>query len=192
VTFNQAGTVIVDMQHDVIRGPWMTWWPDIDAIVAADAKLIEASRKHDVPVIYTVVEYKEDGSNTPVAIETGEPVSFGFLIEGTPGIEIIPELEPAPGEVIAKKNLISAFDAEGFGEAVEAAQLQTLILAGLQLEYGVLLTAQGAKDRGLDVVVVSDCCGASTKESFEQHINEIYPPIARVLTLEQTLAELGG
>ena len=139
-----------------------------------------------------MVEYKEDGTNTPVAIETGEPISFGFLIEGTPGIEIIPELEPAPGEVIAKKNLISGFDAAGFGEAVEQAQLATLVLTGLQLEYGVLRTAQDAKERGTRRVLVSDCCGATTKESYEQHLNEVYPPIARVLTLEQTLAELGG
>jgi N-formylmaleamate deformylase len=187
-----VAVAIIDMQEDVVRGPWFNWWPDSARVLENCARLIAACRDHDVPVLYTAVEYKADGSNTPEAVATGKPVPYEFLIEGTPGASIAVEVRPAEGETVAIKNLISGFSAQGFEEALEALHVDVLVLAGIAIEFGVLSTAEDAKARGINLILVPECCAGVDEQSFERHVNEAYSPIARVLSLDQAIAAVAS
>jgi maleamate amidohydrolase len=182
-----ATAVLIDMQEDVVHGRWWTWWPEIDDVVTRCVQLVNACRERAIPVIYTAVEYKSDGSNTPQAVATGTATPTEYLVQGTPGTAIVPELSPAPGELLAIKNLVSAFDAEGFGEAMEARAVDTILLAGLAVEGGINATVRDAHARGIQVILVADGCAAFSQSSYEEHIGQIFPPLATILSLENAL-----
>jgi maleamate amidohydrolase len=185
-----AAAVLIDMQEDVVRGRWWTWWPAIDGVLGRCVDLVEACRQRTVPVIYTVVQYRPDGSNTPAALATGTAKPTEYLVAGTPGTAIVPELTPRSGELVAVKNLVSAFDAAGFTEAITGRNIDTILLAGLAVEGGVNATVQDAHSRGLRVILIADCCAAFSQARFEEHISTVFPPLATVLSLQDALAEV--
>jgi maleamate amidohydrolase len=185
-----AAAVLIDMQEDVVRGRWWTWWPDIDGVMARCIELVHTCRAMTVPVMFTAVEYQADGSNTPQALATGNATPTEYLIQGTPGTAIVPELAPASGELLAVKNLVSGFDAAGLSDAIDAGHIDTILLAGLAIEGGVNATLRDAHARGLRVILVSDCCAAFSESSYQQHLATAFPPLAAVLPLEEALAEV--
>jgi nicotinamidase-related amidase len=182
-----AAAVLIDMQQDVVRGRWWTWWPDIDGVVARCVELANTCRAKRVPVIYTAVEYQADGSNTPQALATGNATPTEYLVQGTPGTAIVPELAPMSGELVAVKNLVSGFDAAGLSDAINAGPIDTILLAGLAIEGGVKATMEDAHARGLRVILVSDCCAAFSESSYQQHVTTAFPPLATVLPLREAL-----
>lgn len=187
-----AATILIDMQEDVVRGRWWTWWPPSDQVLDRCVELVASSRRAGIPVVYTAVEYKPDGSNTPAALAGGPTSPTEYLVEGTPGTAIVPELKPSSGEVVAVKNLVSAFTAAGMTEALENAGTHTILVAGLAVEGGVAATVADGHARGLRVIVVSDCCAAFGQGSYERHMTEVFPPIAEVLDLKGALAAVGA
>jgi maleamate amidohydrolase len=189
---SKAAAVLIDMQEDVVRGRWWTWWPPIDTVVAKCVELVDACRSLGIPVIYTAVEYKPDGSNTPAAISTGVATPTEYLIEGTPGTAIIPDLTPRPGELVAVKNLVSGFDAKGFSKAISSRDTDTILLAGLAVEGGVNATLRDAHSRGLRVILVSDCCGAFSESSHEEYLSSTFRPLAAVLPLSDALLTISS
>ena len=130
----RSALVLIDMQEDVVNGRWWTWWPDIDQVVRHCVDLVAACRADDIPVLFTAVEYAADGSNTPAALAGGVSQPTEYLVEGSPGIELVPELVPGEGELVVVKNLVSAFDARGVPEELERLKVDTLMVAGLAVE----------------------------------------------------------
>lgn len=188
ITRGRTAAVLVDMQEDVVHGPWFSWWPPTDGVVDACVQLVAACRDRGVPVIQTAVEYEPDGSNMPHASPPYTPAPF--LHQNTPGVAIVPQLRPAPGELVAVKNLISGFDAAGFVEALKKDEIETIILGGIALKLGVLFTARDAHARGLNIVLVPECCSGKSAASFEEHLTDVYPSIATVKPLAEVLDEL--
>jgi nicotinamidase-related amidase len=183
--------VLIDMQEDVVRGRWWTWWPDVDGVLERNELLVAGCRQRGVPVLFTAVEYLADGSNTPQALAGAQPATTEYLVTGTAGVDLVPSLQPRPDELVAVKNLVSAFDARGFSDALDRLGTTSLVVAGLAAEGGVLATVRDGHDRGLEVVVAADACAAFGEDSYRHHLETVFPPLARVLPSEDVLAELG-
>jgi nicotinamidase-related amidase len=190
VTEGRAALALIDMQEDVVHGRWWQWSPPVAGIVDRCVELVAACRARGVPVIFTAVEYHADGTNTPGAVAGGTPEPPEYLVEGTPGAELVPALRPEAGEVVAVKNLVSAFDAVGFSDALQASGADTLLVAGLAAEGGVAATVRDAHARGLRVVVVSDAVGAFSHERHDEHLRVVFPPLATVVSTAAAVAEV--
>ena len=188
----RSALVLVDMQHDVVRGRWWTWWPEVGGIVTACVRLVDACHAQGVPVVYTKVEYRADGSDTPGAIASGVAEPTEYLVEGTPGTEIIPELAPTAVDVVTTKNLVSAFTSKPFASRIASLRADTLFVVGLAAEGGVRATVQDAHDQGLHPIVVADACGAFGEASYREHMQERFPALGRVVDLPTALAMLAA
>lgn len=79
-----------------------------------------------------------------------------ILIAGEPGADIIPELAPAPGEVVIDKPGKGAFHATGFDAMLRDRGIQFLIFAGVTTEVCVQTTMREANDRGYDCLIATD------------------------------------
>lgn len=188
----RAALILIDMQQDVVRGRWWTWWPTIDDVVANCVDLVAACRERDIPVIFTRVEYAPDGSNTPQALRGGPAEPTEYLVEGTPGVEFIPEFAPIDGELDAVKNLVSAFDAAGVPDELDRIGATTVLVAGLAVEGGVNATVTDDRAEPLDVVVVSDCVAAFTEDAYRAHLDTTFPPRASIRSWREAIDHVTG
>ena len=184
--------VLVDMQNDVIYGTWWTLHPPRERVVESCVRLLHVARDTGMPVIFIRVMYKADGSDMPAFLRGGKQVKPEYLVAGTQGTEIIEELTPLPGERIAIKNLVSAFDAKPFPEHLDELGVDTLLVGGVASSGGVEATVRDAHARGYKTIVVEDCCAGLSAESHERCINEVFPPMATIVSLEAAVSVLRG
>lgn len=184
--------VVIDMQRDFVEpgGFGASLGNDVSrltAIVPALADLIAACRETSVPVIHTRECHKPDLSDCPPAkrlrgapsLRIGDPGPMGrILIAGEPGAEIVPELAPAPGEIVIDKPGKGAFYATGFGAALTGLGVTHLLMTGVTTEVCVQTTMREANDRGYDCLMVEDC-------------TESYFPKLKAATLDMVRAQGG-
>ena len=163
--------VVIDMQRDFVEpgGFGAALGNDVSLltpIIPAVARLIGAFRRHGLPIIHTREGHSPDLSDCPPAklrrgkasMRIGDPGPMGrILILGEPGNDIIPELAPAPGEVVLDKPGKGAFCATDLQEILRKRGVTHLAFAGVTTEVCVQTTMREANDRGYECLLVEDC-----------------------------------
>ena len=93
-----------------------------------------------------------------------------MLGQGTPGWQIVPELEPKEGEVVLDKITMSAFEGTFLDIAMRDAHLDAFLIAGIALEIGIEPTVRHALDLNYLPVLLKDACGSKTPELKERSL----------------------
>jgi nicotinamidase-related amidase len=87
-----------------------------------------------------------------------------FIPQGSPGFQIVPELEPREGEVVVDKITMSAFEGTFLNLAMRDAGIDSFLIAGIALEIGIEPTVRQGLDLNYLPVVITDACGSRTDE----------------------------
>lgn len=167
---NEAALIVIDMQRDFVEpgGFGETLGNDVrplQAIVPVVARLIKSFRDRELPVIHTRECHQPDLSDCPPAkINRGSPsLRIGdegpmgrILIAGERGTDIVPELQPAPGELVIDKPGKGAFYCTGLSEALAEKGTRQLVFAGVTTEVCVQSTMREANDRGYECLLATD------------------------------------
>jgi nicotinamidase-related amidase len=190
--FDPAATalIVIDMQRDFIEegGFGAALGNDVRplrAIVPTVARLLAAARGAGLPVIHTRECHRPDLSDCPPAkrergspaLRIGDPGPMGrVLIAGEPGAEIVPQLAPAPGEIVLDKPGKGAFHATDLAGHLARLGTRSLIFAGVTTEVCVQTTMREANDRGFECLLAEDA-------------TESYFPAFKAATLEMLRAQ---
>ncbi len=144
-------------------------------VIARAAELFRKLRAIAVPIIHVVTEYRESGeiaSNPFWKAIHDDPTKArkGILrhnLLGSPGTEVIPELQAEGDLVVRGKKRYSAFYATGLEFLLRRLEADTLILAGINTTTCILCTAFDATNRDFHVAIASEA--VDSMDGAEMH-----------------------
>lgn len=97
--------------------------------------------------------------------------------------QIHPAVAPQEGDVVVTKRRVSAFAGSDLDLVLRAAEIDTLVLAGIATSGVVLSTTREAADRDFRLVVLSDGCFDADSEVHRVLVEKIFPRQAEVMTV---------
>jgi nicotinamidase-related amidase len=118
-----------------------------EAFLAAVSGLIEQARQAGVPVIF--IQHANDT----------------FLIQGSPGWQLHPTIQPLPGEALVHKRHASAFEGTTLEGMLASSQVGVLVICGLVTHGCVKATCQDALLRGYRVTLAQDGHSSFSKDA---------------------------
>ncbi|MCZ8368904.1 MAG: isochorismatase family protein [Porphyrobacter sp.] len=157
--------------------------------LASNIRLTEAARARGVPVVFTNVQYKADGSDGGVFYRKA-PVLEAF-VEGSPLGAFPPELTPQAGDRVFTKQYPSAFFGTGLAEALHADGIDTLLITGYSTSGCVRASALDAMQYGFVPLVVREACADRHEGPHEANLFDLQAKYAEVISEAEGIAYLG-
>jgi nicotinamidase-related amidase len=178
----------LDVQNDLVK---IT--PEVreNKVLESIARIIQAGRRKQIPIIHITASVRRDFRDIPrdnplwIAIRQSKT-----LIMGTQGAKIHPKVKPLKTELVLNKSCVDPFLSTNLAQALQNADVTTLILMGLWTNYVVEATARHASDLGFRVFIVRECCASNRVENHEFAMGKILPTICYVVSLKETLEAL--
>jgi nicotinamidase-related amidase len=166
----KTAVVMIDMQRDFILpgGFGETLGNNVSllaAIVPTARKLLDACRAAGMTIIHTKECHRPDLADCPPSkltrgnptLRIGDRAAMGrILIDGEIGSDFVPELAPAPGDIVLSKPGKGAFYATPLGEILRLKGITHLLFGGVTTEVCVQTTMREANDRGYECLMVED------------------------------------
>jgi nicotinamidase-related amidase len=153
----KTAMIVVDMQNDFVAPGAVMETPAARAVVPKLTEALEICRDAGIKIIYTAHVHRQDGSDMGLFDDMHPPIANrAALVDGTPGVDIYPELAPAPGEHIIKKHRYSGFYGTDLDIILREWSVDTVIISGTTTENCCHATARDAMFRNYRVVFLSD------------------------------------
>lgn len=182
---SRPALVVVDMQWDFVDPAS----PSTCAPIAVDRlpairRLLEASRRAGIPVFFSqglvAPDLADVGLWKGLAHRTGQ-----CQIEGTRGAEIVPELQPLPGEHVVGKRRPSVFFGTDFDIFLRGLRVDTLLVAGSSMSGCVRATVVDGFSLDYRMMVVRECVVDRTIETLERNLFDVDAKYADAVSLDE-------
>ena len=181
--------VIVDMLDDFVTGALAN--PRAERIVPPLARLLEHARD-DAGWVVVFSNDAHDASDPELRV-WGE-----HALAGSPGAQVIAELEPRPGpaEYRLPQARLRAFDGTGLHEQLQALGVDEVVVTGQHTHICVRHSSYGALIRGYRVTVPRDAVcafeGVDESEALEYLVMAYGATVTDVATLSGAAASVGS
>jgi len=103
--------------------------------------------------------------------------NYLLLPKDSADAQLVPELAPAPGEIVIPKTTDSALTGTNMRLILSNMGIRNVVLTGIFTDQCVSSTVRSLADESFNVIVVEDCCAAGTDELHRHEleiINMIY------------------
>jgi maleamate amidohydrolase len=162
---------------------------DLDDCVAAIARLLEAFRRAELPVVFTTVCYDDFGKQAAAVFLEKIPALL-VLEPGSQWVEIDPRIAPVDGEPVLSKYFASAFFGTTLASVLASAGADSVVVTGASTSGCVRATALDAMQHGYRVVIPREAVGDRNQAAHEANLYDLDTKYADVVAVEDVLAEL--
>ena len=145
--------------------------------------LLALAREWGWPVSYTRVVYADDGSDANVLCE--KVPNILLFTENSGESQVVPELAPADGDLIIRKQFPSAFFGTHLGSSLTLQGIKTLFIAGATTSGCVRASVVDAMCHGFKPVVVEDCAGDRSVEQHQSNLFDLKMKYAEVMAFAE-------
>lgn len=172
----QTALLVIDMQNDFCHPYGFNGselgldMKAVRAIIPAVQSLVGWARQTGMKIIFTRESHAPDLSDLSPSKKTryanaGSPIGQAgkmgrFLVQGEPGVAIIEELQPLPGEEQLDKPGHSCFVNTSLDQRLQADNITHLLIVGVTTQCCVLATYRHGNDLGYYCLLLDDCCAA--------------------------------
>jgi biuret amidohydrolase len=153
----KTAMIVVDMQNDFVAPGAAMETRAAREIVPKLAEALRICRDAGIKIIYTAHVHRRDGCDMGLFDDLHPPIANrDALVDGTPGVDIYPELAPVVGEHVIKKHRYSGFFGTDLDIILREWGVETVIISGTTTENCCHATARDAMFRNYRVVFLSD------------------------------------
>jgi len=159
---------------------------DLDEVVTAIARLLDAFRRAGLPVVFTTVCY-DDAGKQAAAVFLEKIPALVVLEPGSQWVEIDPRIAPREGEPVLSKHFASAFFGTTLASLLASAGCDTVVVSGASTSGCVRATALDALQHGYRVVVPREAVGDRNPAAHEANLYDLDTKYADVVSLAEAL-----
>lgn len=169
----RTAVLAIHWQVDVVAPEGVfgkTFAPTVEAsgVIPRTAKVLDAARAAGAMVVYVNVQYWPDyvGLARNNALFNSVLEKKGF-IRGTPGVAVIPQLKPHPGDAVVEHSRISSFHGTDLLNMLIGHGVETVAVTGVATNVAVDHTVRDAVQYGFRTILLEDCCCSSDPSHHE-------------------------
>jgi len=150
--------IVVDMLNDFVLDDGALPVPAAKTIIPCIQKLLAYARQKGWKVIYLADNHTENDKEFEI---------WGrHSVKGTQGAQVVKELAPKSADTLIPKTRYSGFYNTNLDAVLQQAKVESLIVTGTLTDICVLYTSADARNRDMNVVIVSD---ATASLSADRH-----------------------
>lgn len=182
------GLLIIDFVNG-FADPEVFGGGNIPQAIERTKAALALARERGWPVAHSRIVFADDAADRNIfAIKVP---GMATLHEDSPASAIVPELAPAPGELVVRKTVPSAFFATGLAPWLTQKGVQTLLVAGCVTSGCVRASVVDAMCWGFRPLVLEDCVGDRALGPHEANLFDMRQKYAAVMTLDEARAAIG-
>lgn len=151
-----TAVLVVDMLRDFCLPGGAMVLPGYEKLIGPQNAVIRAARNAGGVVVFIA------DSHRPQARRDREFLKrTPHCVEGTPGVEVIPDLDRKPDDLLVVKRRFSGFFNTDLDLTLKDMLVDTVIVIGVVTNICVRSTVHDAFFHGYKVIVPQDCCAAT-------------------------------
>jgi nicotinamidase-related amidase len=195
---DRTAMVVVHLQGDVVThegafGSIFAEMVDESGVLGRGAELLACARKAGATVIYMRMVFSEGHPELVVTAPLWALVEeTGAFVDGSPGAAIVPEVAPAPGDVVVDHHRADGAFESSLVEELESRGVDTAIFLGVATNVSVEATARSLGDHGYRVIVATDACTAGDQATHEAAIATLGLLVSDLAAGAEIAAALGA
>lgn len=167
--------IVVDLQKGIVTLPLVH---SIDQVVERSCALLEAFRQRGLPVVLVNVSGGAPGRTERP--RRSEPFPSGW-------IELIPELDQQPGDIVVTKRTWGAFASTDLEARLKAIGVTQVVICGVATGTGVESTARQAYEHGFNVTLAVDAMTDGRAEAHDYSIQQVFPKLGETGTAQDII-----
>jgi maleamate amidohydrolase len=179
--------LVIDMQADFFGHQRLSLLRP--ALAGHTNALTAMARDAAIPVVWVRQEFAADLSDASLEVRRGQ---IQVVISGTPGAELLPELDIDTADHFVLKKRYSAFFGTTLDELLSQLNCDQLIVAGVNTHSCVRTTVVDAYQRDYDVILAKDCIDSLDREHHDVTWRYMDGKLGRGMANEQIRAWLSG
>jgi biuret amidohydrolase len=177
-------------------GDLALWPPLVEAaspMIPSLARLIGAARDSEIPVLHCFAVRRADLRGASVNAPLFEVANrAGGLRAGTPAVELVSELGPAPTDLVfPKTHGVGSLRSTGVDAALRNLRVDEIVLTGVSVNVAIQALAFEAVNLGYRVTIPRDAVAGVPPSYADEVMKNTLSLVATLTTVDELLARWG-